>query len=110
VQHNSIPNGKEEIFLSILADKFSRQIISTIIDKPKSASEISQECNILLSMVYRRLQFLEEANVLIVTGQIGEDGKKRFVYQSKISGIWASFDRDSTTANAKPSVYIYPQR
>ncbi|HXG74255.1 MAG TPA: winged helix-turn-helix domain-containing protein [Candidatus Nitrosotenuis sp.] len=97
-------NGKEDIFLSILGDKFSRQILGCIVDRPKTASEISAECGILLSMVYRRLQFLEEANVLSVTGMIGKDGKKRFAYQSKISGISASFDKNTIVATVKPSI------
>ncbi|HXG13736.1 MAG TPA: helix-turn-helix domain-containing protein [Candidatus Nitrosotenuis sp.] len=97
-------NGKEDVFLSILGDKFSRQILGCIVDRPKTALEISAECDILLSMVYRRLQFLEEANVLSVTGMIGKDGKKRFAYQSRISGISASFDKNAIVATVKPSM------
>lgn len=92
IYNNDTDEAKKDVFLSILADRFSRQILSCILQKPKSAAEISTECSILLSMVYRRLQYLEEAGILHTTGQITEDGKKRFTYLSKISGISASFN------------------
>lgn len=103
IHGKEIGEEKKDIFLSILGDKFSRQILRCIIGKAKSAAEISAECEILLSMVYRRLQFLEEANILHTTGEITEDGKKRFTYLSKIGGISASFDGNFVQVTLKPN-------
>jgi predicted transcriptional regulator len=96
-----IDGDQKDAFLYILSDRFSRQILNCILQKPKSASEISTECNILLSMVYRRLQYLEKANILHITGEITEDGKKRFTYLSKIGEISASFNGNNVQVIAK---------
>lgn len=100
---HSIDEGNKDVFLYILSDKFSRQILNCILQRPKSAAEISTECGILLSMVYRRLQYLEDAGILQTTGQITEDGKKRFTYLSKIGEISASFNGNNVQVTAKPN-------
>lgn len=99
-----IDGDDKDVFLYILSDKFSRQILNCILQKPKSASEISAECNILLSMVYRRLQYLEEANLLHTKGEITDDGKKRFTYLSKVGEISASFNGSNVQVTAKPNM------
>jgi predicted transcriptional regulator len=99
-----IDENSKDVFLYILSDKASRQILNCILQKPKSAAEISAECNILLSMVYRRLQYLEEAGILHTTGEITEDGKKRFTYLSRVGEISASFNGNSVQVTAKPNL------
>jgi predicted transcriptional regulator len=94
----------KDVFLYILSDKFSRQILNCILAKPKSAAQISAECNILLSMVYRRLQYLEESGILQTTGEITEDGKKRFTYLSKVGEISALFNGNNVYVTAKPNL------
>jgi len=100
---HDIDGDDKDVFLYILSDKSSRQILNCILAKPKSAAQISAECNILLSMVYRRLQYLEEAGVLQTTGEITEDGKKRFTYLSKVGEISASFNGSNIQVTAKPN-------
>jgi predicted transcriptional regulator len=96
--------ANKDVFLYILSDKFSRQILNCILAKPKSAAQISAECNILLSMVYRRLQYLEESGILQTTGEITEDGKKRFTYLSKVGEISALFNGNNVYVTAKPNL------
>ena len=95
---------EKDTLLYILSDKFSRQILNSILQKPKSASQISTECSMLLSMVYRRLQYLEGSNLLQVTGEITENGKKRFTYLSKIGEISASFNGNNVQVTAKSNI------
>ena len=63
-------------------------IISSIIDKPKTAVEIAKSTTIPISTVYRRLQFLQENKMLKTSGGLNKDGKY-FVYQSKLKTISA---------------------
>ncbi len=60
-------------------------------DKPKSAMEISAESKIPISTVYRRLQSLHDNKLLGISGTISDDGKKYFLYRSRIKSISSSF-------------------
>ncbi len=48
-------------------------IVSSIIDGPKTAVEISKVTNIPISTVYRRLQFLQEHKMLKTSGGLNKD-------------------------------------
>jgi len=82
---------KKDALLSIVSDKYCRSIINATIDKPKSAIEISEEKKIPISTVYRRLQTLHDNQLLQTSGMISNDGKKLFLYKSKIKGIQSNF-------------------
>ncbi len=73
--------------LEIISDKYCRGILSAIMCKPKSAMEISAECKIPISTVYRRIQMLHDAKMLYTSGSISGDGKKFFLYKSKVKEI-----------------------
>jgi len=60
-------------------------------DKPKSAMEISAESKIPISTVYRRLQSLHDNKLLGISGTISDDGKKYFLYRSRIKSISSLF-------------------
>ena len=73
--------------LEIMADKYSRDLLRTTRELPKSAIRISQETGIPISTVYRRIQKLQNAGVVRVSGEINLEGKKHFLYQSKVKAI-----------------------
>ncbi len=87
---------KKDSLLSIMADKYCRTIIYVTKDKPKSAIEITNETKIPISTIYRRLQTLHDNNILRTSGMITEDGKKLFLYKSKIRGIISVFENGHT--------------
>ena len=78
---------RKQVILEILADKYCKLILHNTLEKPKSAMEISGEKKIPISTVYRRLQTLFNAKLLAISGSISQDGKKYFLYQSKIKSI-----------------------
>ena len=73
--------------LEVMADKYSRDLLRTTREFPKSAFSISQETGIPISTVYRRIQKLQDAGVVRVSGEINLEGKKHFLYQSKVKAI-----------------------
>ena len=85
-------DSKKDILLEILSDKYCRSILNAIMYKPKSAMEITQECQIPVSTVYRRIQMLHDAKMLNTSGQISGDGKKFFLYKSKIKEIQTHYN------------------
>ena len=83
----------QEDILRLISDQCARKIINFIQTKPKSAIQISSELGIELSAIYRRLHKFQKYNLLKITFQITNDGKKSFYYQSKISAIIASYQQ-----------------
>ena len=82
---------RKECFLEILSDKYCRSILEAIMDTPKSAIEVSREKIIPLSTVYRRIQQLHDSKMIRTSGVITEEGKRLFLYKSKIKEVNTSF-------------------
>ena len=80
-------DSKKEEFLSIVSDKYCRMILHSIVEKPRSAMEISRMTKTPISTVYRRIQTLYDNKLVRSSGMITEDGKRLFLYKSKIRGI-----------------------
>jgi predicted transcriptional regulator len=81
----------KESFLEVLSDKYCRFILEAIMDTPKSAIEVSREKSIPLSTVYRRIQLLHDSKMIQTSGVITEEGKRLFLYKSKIKEINTCF-------------------
>jgi predicted transcriptional regulator len=86
---------KKENLLEILSDKYCRTIIESTMDKPKSVVEITAETGVPVSTVYRRIQTLSDNKLLYISGSISEDGKKFFLYKSKVKGIQTQYENGS---------------
>jgi len=82
---------RKESFLEILSDKYCRSILEAIMEIPKSAIEVSREKIIPLSTVYRRIQQLHDLKMIRTSGVITEEGKRLFLYKSKIKEVKTSF-------------------
>jgi hypothetical protein len=78
---------KKQIILESIADKYCRQILKNTVDKSKSAMMISDEENIPLSTVYRKLRRLYGGKLLTISGSFNRDKKKYFLYMSKIKDV-----------------------
>ena len=94
---------RKQIYFQILSDQFCMGIISSIINKPKTAVEIAKTTTIPISTVYRRLQFLQEHKILKTSGGLNKDGKY-FVYQSKLKTISTFFDGSDTWVSVTPNL------
>ncbi|MCE9652924.1 MAG: helix-turn-helix domain-containing protein [Nitrosarchaeum sp.] len=83
---------RKDGLLEVLSDKYCRSILESTIHKPKSAIEITAETGIPISTVYRRIQTLHDNKLLSTSGNISVEGKKFFLYKSKIRGIQSTFN------------------
>ena len=82
--------------LKALSDEYSRTIMNKTIEKPKSVVDIVKECDIPMTTAYRRVHELEENKILKATDSIiTEDGKKYFLYQSRLKAIYVIFGLES---------------
>ena len=94
---------RKQIILEVLADKYCEHILHNTLDKPKSAMELSGDKKIPISTVYRRLQTLYDAKLLTISGSINEDGKKYFLYKSRVKSISIKCDLEDTTIEIVPN-------
>ena len=85
------PEKKDNI-LEVIADKYCREILESVMNKSKSVIEITHETNIPMSTVYRRIQNLHDNKLVATSGMITDDGKRLFMYKSKIKGIECNYD------------------
>ncbi len=96
-------DDRKQVILEILADKYCKLILHNTLKKPKSAMEISGEKKIPISTVYRRLQTLFDAKLLAISGSINQDGKKYFLYKSKVKAISLKCDLEVTSIELIPN-------
>ena len=95
---------RKEAILDIMSDKYCREILRITLDKPMSSIEIGSESKIPISTIYRRLQNLHDNKLLRISGCISEDGKKYFLYKSKVKGISASCNGNDLEINIVPNI------
>ncbi len=95
---------RKDAILEILADKYCREIIEMTMEKPKSAMDIAADSKIPISTVYRRLQTLYDCKLVKISGMISDDGKKFFLYKSKIRSLCASFTGNYIEIEIVPNI------
>ncbi len=82
--------------MKALSDEYSRTILNFTIEQPKSVVDMVKECDIPMTTAYRRVNDLKENKILKVTGSIvTDDGKKYFLYQSRLKAIYVVFGLES---------------
>lgn len=99
-----VDDERRDAILEIMSDRYCRAIIESTMDTPKSAIEIGTECGIPVSTVYRRLQNLRDSKLLGISGSITSEGKKQFLYQSRIRTMTSVFDGNGIKVEIVPNV------
>jgi hypothetical protein len=97
-------DSRKDAILEVMSDKYCRAILEISMEKPKSAMEISADTRIPISTVYRRLQTLHDNKLLGISGSISDDGKKYFLYKSKVKAIATSFNGSNVEIEIVPNI------
>ena len=84
------PPSVDEV-LDALADDAARRIVAALIE-PKTASELSDECDIPLSTTYRKLEMLTDASLLSESTDIRRDGQHTTRYSVSFDAVTVSVD------------------
>jgi hypothetical protein len=98
-----IDDERKDMLLGIVSDKYCRSIIESTMGTPKAAIEISAETKIPISTVYRRLQILHDNKLLGISGSITAEGKKHFLYKSKVRAITSKFNGGNLDVEIVPN-------
>ncbi|OYR37949.1 transcriptional regulator [Halorubrum sp. Ib24] len=84
--------------LDALADDAARRIV-TALTEPKTASDLSEECDIPLSTTYRKLEKLTDASLLRESTDIRRDGQHTTRYSVSFDSVTVSIDHADDEAD-----------
>ena len=94
----TLPNDSplREFILDALADEYSRKILNFTIEQSRSVIDIIKALDIPMTTAYRRIKGLTEQKLLRTTGSIiTDDGKRYFLYQSRLKAVYIIFGLES---------------
>lgn len=78
--------------LSALADKEMMMIMDSAMFRSKAANDIIKETNMPHSTAYRKIKWMVEEDLLIVSSiQITDDGKKSSLFRSTLKSLNVSY-------------------
>lgn len=92
LQREETPEPSE--VLDALSDDAATSIIAAL-DEPKTASQVSEECDIPLSTTYRKLDTLAEVDLLEESTEIRRDGQHTTRYAVAFDEITVSVTDDN---------------
>lgn len=95
---------QKQVYLYLVSDQYSRKIMDSIMDIPKAILEISNETKIPLRTVYRKIQMLYDSKMLKISGSMTDDGKKYFLYKSKIRSISVRYSKENCIVSIKNNI------
>ncbi len=83
----------EEI-LDTIGDKHARTVLASISRESRSAKELAEECDLSLPTVYRRIEMLDEYNLVKDRTLVADDGNHYKVYESNFESTVISLEDD----------------
>jgi DNA-binding transcriptional ArsR family regulator len=83
----------EEV-LDTIGDEHARRVLAAVSREPKSAKELASECDLSLPTVYRRIEILEEHELVKDRTLVAEDGNHYKVYESNFESTVISLEDD----------------
>lgn len=83
----------EEV-LDTIGDQHARHVLAAVSEQSKSAKELSEELDLSLPTVYRRLEILQEHELVTEQTNVAEDGNHYKVYQSNFESTVIRLEDD----------------
>lgn len=83
-----------EDVLDTIGDNYARQILAAISREPRPAKELADACDISLPTVYRRLELLEEQELVTSHTAIDDDGNEYQRYECNFESTVISLEND----------------
>jgi len=81
--------------VSLLDDEVARTILTETSVEPMAASELGERCDASLPTIYRRLDALEEAELVASRTHVDPDGDHYEVYAARFSRLLVELERGS---------------
>lgn len=84
--------------LTLLCEELVRQILAATSREPPSAKELSDECSVALSSIYRRVEDMVAHDLLVERRRIGSDGSHYNIYEANIHHLDIKIEDGTITA------------
>ncbi|MFC4541885.1 ArsR/SmtB family transcription factor [Halosolutus amylolyticus] len=81
--------------LAVLDDDYARQILTETSVEPMSASTLSERCDASLPTIYRRLDRLEECQLVSEETELAPDGNHYSIYSANLDRLELSLEDGS---------------
>jgi predicted transcriptional regulator len=85
---------KLETFVRTVTDEECSQILTAIEAEAKSVKELSEECNIPLSTAYRKINRLQEADLIEEKIRLSSAGNHTSVYEQQFDGAMITLSKN----------------
>ena len=79
-------NPRDRAFLEVVGDEDCKTILDAVRAEAKTIPELSEECDIPLSTAYRKINRLQEADLLAEKNRLPEDCRPKNVYELCFDG------------------------
>jgi predicted transcriptional regulator len=86
-----------EDILDTIGDDYARDILVALRDEPRPAKELAAVCDISLPTVYRRLELLEEHDLVTSTTRVDDSGNEFRRYECNFERTVISLADDAYT-------------
>jgi predicted transcriptional regulator len=83
-----------EDILDTIGDEHARRVLAAISREPQSAKALSEECDLSLPTVYRRIEMLSEYDLIKDQTLVAEDGNHYKVYESNFESTVIRLEDD----------------
>ncbi|MEF8809250.1 ArsR/SmtB family transcription factor [Natronomonas sp.] len=70
-----------EDVLDTIGDQHARTVLAAISREPRSAKELAESCDLSLPTIYRRLELLQDHNLVTEQTAVAEDGNHYKIYE-----------------------------
>jgi DNA-binding transcriptional ArsR family regulator len=83
-----------EDVLDTIGDQHARTVLAAISRQPRSAKELAEECDLSLPTIYRRLELLQDHDLIIEQTAVAEDGNHYNVYECNFDSTVIQLEDD----------------
>jgi DNA-binding HxlR family transcriptional regulator len=89
-----VDDRRIEEILDTIGDQHAREVLAAISREPKSAKELAEECDLSLPTIYRRVEMLDEYDLVKDRTLVADDGNHYKVYESNFESTVISLEDD----------------
>jgi len=90
--------------LELLGDEYTHRVLEAVLEKPRTGREIIDAADVSKATVYRRLEELEEANLVDSRMNLDEDGHHCKQFYATVESIRVGFDDGGFTVDVESGV------
>jgi predicted ArsR family transcriptional regulator len=85
---------RDRAFLDAVGDEDCKTILDAVREEAKTIPELSEECDIPLSTAYRKVNRLQEAELVAEKNRLPEDCRPKNVYELNFDGAVVTMGED----------------